>query len=197
MSAIPLQRKEARESWPPCLVLTGFRATGKSVLGRELARRLGYGFLDTDELLCRRLGCAVAEYVALHGWQGFREQERLLLAELAGSRELVIATGGGAILHRPQWQRLRQGAVVIWLQADAETIIRRMTTDRATAGQRPSLTGADPATETRALLAERTPLYAAGSDLAVDTVGRPPGALVEEILGRLAERRPRAAATTA
>ena len=72
-----------------------------------------------------------------------------------------------------------------------------MTSDRATAGQRPSLTGADPATETRALLAERTPLYAAGSDLAVDTVGRRPGALVEEILGRLAERRPRAAAPTA
>ncbi|HFQ89171.1 MAG TPA: shikimate kinase [Desulfobulbus sp.] len=194
---LPSQQEERRAPWPPCLVLTGFRATGKSVLGRELARRLGYGFLDTDELLCRRLGCAVAEYVALHGWQGFREQERLLLAELAGSRELVIATGGGAILHHPQWQRLRQGAVVVWLQADAETIVRRMATDRATAGQRPSLTGADPATETRALLAERTPLYAAGSDLAVDTVGRPPGALVEEILGRLAERRPRAEATTA
>ncbi len=183
------QQEEGRSPWPACLVLTGFRATGKSLVGAELARRLGYRFLDTDELLRRRLDADVADYVARHGWQRFRDEERQVLAELAGRRNLVLATGGGAIMHRREWRLLRAHGTVIWLQADPETIVRRMARDRATAGQRPSLTGQDPARETVALLAERTPLYARGSDLAVDTVGRSPAALADHILQRLAGRR--------
>ncbi len=181
------QQAENRAPRPARLVLTGFRATGKSLVGRRLARRIGYDFLDTDEELCRRLGMDVAALVARHGWQRFRQEERLLLAGLAGRDNLVVATGGGAIMHRREWRLLRARGAVIWLRADPETIVRRMAADQATAGQRPPLTGRNPAAETVALLAERTPFYLRGSDMAVDTVGRSPETLVVEILDRLRE----------
>ncbi len=184
-TAVRAEQQENDVVWPPCLVLTGFRATGKSLVGRRLAHRLGYDFVDTDDVLCRRLGSDVAGFVARHGWERFRREERQLLAELAGRCNLVVATGGGAILHRREWRQLRDRGTVIWLQADPETIVRRIRADRNSAGQRPSLTGRDPAAETVTLLAERTPYYRQGSDLALDTVDRSPAALVEEILDRL------------
>ncbi len=159
------------------IILTGFRATGKTVVGRELAELLGFDFLDTDEELSRRFGTRIADFVASQGWAGFRREEELLLSGLCDRKSLVLATGGGCILHREVWRRLRDNGIVVWLQATRETILHRLQADDRTGAQRPSLTGAALQEEVDALLAERIPLYRAGSDFQVRVEGHSPRAL--------------------
>jgi len=163
------------------ILLTGFRATGKSLIGRLLADRLGLDFLDTDALLCRLAGCSVADFVTEHGWTRFREMEERLLMDLCRRSGVVIATGGGAVLHEQAWTSLRRRSASIWLQADEQTIERRLAADVHSGHQRPSLTGMDPGLEIKKMLSERIPLYLRGSDFAVRTDGRSPRELVEEI----------------
>lgn len=163
------------------IILTGYRATGKSAVGRLLAQRLGRTFLDTDQLIEERQGCTIKELVAARGWPYFREVENKLLDELAGGTGLVIATGGGAILHRQAWAALRASGLVVWLTADRETICRRLVDDVITEGQRPSLTGQGIGKEVAEVLAEREPLYREGSDLAIDTACRSPEEVARKI----------------
>ncbi len=166
------------------IILTGFRAVGKSAVGRELARLLGCVFLDTDRELSRELGRGVSDYVRSHGWAAFREQERRLLVRLADRKDLVVAVGGGAVLHRDEWSRLRARSLVVWLRADAETIRQRLRSDDTTGSNRPPLTGEDTLAEVDGLLAEREPLYRAGSDISFDTTTLSP----PEIAARINER---------
>lgn len=168
------------------IVLTGFRATGKTTVGRLLARRLGYGFVDTDAKISQRLGASIAEIVTRHGWPFFREAERCLLAELPGLTRTVIATGGGAVSHGAEWQALRARCLIVWLDADQATIRGRLANDAVTSGQRPSLTGMKVGDEIAELMAERLPLYAAGSDLRLPTDARSVADLVEEIIKAVA-----------
>lgn len=163
------------------IVLTGFRATGKTSVGQALAAQLKWAFLDTDVLLCQRLGAPIAEIVARHGWATFREAESQLLRELPALEATVVATGGGAIEHREEWQALRDRCLVVWLDADMATIKQRLGADPYSAQQRPSLTGQAVSDEVEALLEKRKPLYLAGSDLRLDTVDKTPERLAEAI----------------
>ena len=164
------------------LVLTGFRGTGKSVVGRKVAVLVGLDFVDTDILLMEQLGCAISTYVQKFGWRGFRDQERQLLRVLAASApDRVIATGGGAILHEQEWRTLRKKSLVVWLQADATTLAGRLAADHGSAATRPPLTSQGQEDEISSLLATRNPLYQRGSDLAISTVDRSPSKLAGEI----------------
>ncbi|WPD23450.1 MAG: shikimate kinase [Candidatus Electrothrix scaldis] len=182
-------RVGAQQAPPERIVLTGFRATGKTAVGQALARLTGFRFLDTDQELCQRMGCSIAEAVSEHGWPYFREQERTLLNELSSWQETIIATGGGAILHQDAWEELRRDAFVVWLRTDLATTLARLDLDQRTAAQRPALNkqeGAqNPAQEISAILEEREPLYRVGSDLVLDTEGKTPEELAREIYGRL------------
>ena len=171
---------------PSLVVLTGFRATGKTAVGRILAGLLGYRFIDTDEEIGSRLGCSIADSVSSHGWQLFRDFERELLNELAGEEKTVVSTGGGSVLHRAAWQQLHNKAFVVWLRADVATILSRLKADKKTAMQRPSLSGQDLETEIPALLREREPLYQAGSDMVVETENRTPAELAATVVQQLA-----------
>jgi shikimate kinase len=166
------------------IVLTGFRATGKSTVGKIVAEQLGYTFLDTDIELCRQLGASVAEIVAFHGWPFFRQAEAELLHRLSFQTHQVIATGGGAIEHQQQWRLLRRESFVVWLDADVATIQARITSDPLSAAQRPALPTACKTLEDEIvlLLQRRAPLYASGSDVRFDTVGTPPTQLAEQLL---------------
>jgi shikimate kinase len=150
------------------IILVGYRATGKSSVGRLLAERLNLGFIDTDEVLTARHG-EISELVRERGWEYFRARERELLEELADMREAVISTGGGAVLHQDIWPRLKETALVVWLTSDLETIIKRLESDAASESQRPSLTGSDIQVEAAKVLAEREPLYRKTSHLQVDS----------------------------
>ena len=167
------------------IVFTGFRGTGKSLLGSLLAERLGIRFFDTDVLLVERLGGTISEIVRHHGWAFFRDAERHLLEEMGKMNGIVLATGGGAIMHQEAWQHLRTNAYVIWLDANIKTICKRMQEDNLSAEQRPALTLASPLEEAEEKLRERTPLYLAGSDYCIDTSESSPSVLVESILQHL------------
>lgn len=167
------------------IVLTGFRATGKSSVGRMLADQLRYTFIDTDLLLCKRLGAPIADIVARHGWAFFREAERQLLTEVPGMVQTVLATGGGAIEHQEEWHRLRTSCYIVWLDADIATIRQRINKDPNSARQRPSLTGSPICAEIEELLRRRAPLYSAGSDLRLDTGGSAPEVLVTRIINEM------------
>lgn len=182
-----ISQQAQQNKLPPLLVLTGFRAAGKTAVGQQLARLCGYDFADTDALLLERMGCSIAEVVKRHGWPYFREQERLLLVEQASRRNTVLATGGGAILHQREWQLLRQQAVVIWLRTDLAATLARLRQDAQTAEQRPCLLHQtdDLETETAAVLQEREPLYRAGADVVVDTGNKTLAELSLSLLERL------------
>jgi len=175
---VKLQRK---------VILTGYRACGKSVVGRLLAHRLGVDFLDMDKEIEARAGATISEMVAAHGWPYFRQREQALLGELEARDRLVIATGGGAIMHQAEWRRLMATGLVVWLTADIATICARLAADSASPGQRPALTGDSVIGEIESVLAQRTPLYQQGSHLRVDTAGRTPEKIVADIVAALAE----------
>jgi len=166
------------------IILTGFRATGKTTVGKMLANRLGLLFLDMDRLLAERHG-PINEIVAAKGWPFFREKEKELLSELVGRSGLVIAAGGGAVMHTEVWRQLMETGFVVWLTAPAAEIQKRLRQDAATTHQRPSLTGKDALQEVATLLVEREPLYRAGSHLQLGTTGADPRQLVEKIITSL------------
>ena len=153
---------------PENIILTGYRATGKSSVGRMLAAELGYEFIDMDKVLEARYG-EISELVAEKGWGFFRAREKELLDELAGGSGKVVATGGGAIMHEAEWAKLKEAGFVVWLTSDVKIICDRLSFDPASPGQRPSLTGADIREEVSAVLAEREPLYRRGSHLEIDS----------------------------
>lgn len=164
------------------IILTGYRATGKSCIGKLLAERLGLGFIDMDKEIEAREKSSIADIVEKHGWQYFRSHEKELLTELISKIDLVIATGGGAILHADIWKEAMQSAFVVWLKADLETIKKRIRDDSNTDAQRPSLTGNSVTKEIEAVLKEREPLYSTGSHISVDTTNNTPDDIVEIIL---------------
>lgn len=166
------------------IILTGYRACGKSSVGRALAARLQVGFIDMDEVLVARYG-EIRELVREKGWDYFRAREKELLEELVARREGVVATGGGAILHQEVWRKLKKTGLVVWLTADLETICRRLGADAVSDRQRPSLTGSGIKDEAGKVLAEREPLYRGGSDLMIDSTG-PLEEVVDEIAKALA-----------
>jgi shikimate kinase len=161
------------------LTLVGYRASGKTSIGRLIAARLGWPFVDADEELERRLGATIAEYFAKHGEAPFREQEARLLAELlAAAPPQILATGGGCVQREDNRRRLRErGGLVVYLEAPAAFLQRRL---RHHAGGRPSLTGATVVDEVPQLLAQRDPLYREVAT-AVVRADRAEKALVKEL----------------
>jgi shikimate kinase len=173
----------------PChrvIFLVGYRGTGKSAVARLLAARLGWDWVDADALLEERAGRSIRAVFAAEGEAGFRDREEALLAELARRGDCVIATGGGVVLRPANRERLRAGRVV-WLTADADTIRRRLRQDPGSGSRRPPLlaTAADDRAEIEELLRIREPLYREVAGLTVDTVGRPPEAVADEIVRSL------------
>lgn len=164
------------------LFIVGFRAVGKSTVGRLLARKLDYDFHDTDYLICRQLGMSIDAIVQNEGWQGFRAHEQTILEHTSRLDQAVVSTGGGAVLHQKAWGNIGQVADVIWLQADQEAIISRITQDQLSKSQRPSLTEKDLSQEVKDTLKERLPLYKAVADYVVDTGMLTPEEVVEQIV---------------
>ncbi|ABK17326.1 shikimate kinase [Syntrophobacter fumaroxidans MPOB] len=151
------------------IALIGFRATGKSTVGRLLAGELGFTFIDMDRHLTGTFGRDIQCWVRTHGWKSFRDEESRLLKALAGGADLVVATGGGIILDPANCETLRAHFVVVWLTASRETILERLARDPNTIHDRPPLTDLSPALEVEQLLEERSPLYARTADLTLST----------------------------
>jgi shikimate kinase/3-dehydroquinate synthase len=164
------------------LVLTGFMGTGKTVVGRELARRLGREFVDMDAEIEARAGLSIRRLFAGAGEAAFREWEAALCRELAARSGLVIATGGGALLSQVNWEILSASGQVVCLSATPDEILRRL----ETTGDRPLLDSADRKARIAALLAERADAYSR-IPLQVDTTGLAVAQVADRVLS-LAEQ---------
>ncbi|CAE6703601.1 MAG: shikimate kinase [Nitrospira sp.] len=161
------------------LVLIGYRGTGKSTVGKILARKLGRTVVSTDAEIVKRANLSVPEIVKQFGWDHFRDVESAVCRDVAAQDQLIIDTGGGAILRPENVEALRKTGTLIWLTATVETITRRIGGDT----QRPSLTGTKSFTdEIREVLSERTPKYQAAATHVVQTDGVSSAQVADRIL---------------
>lgn len=149
------------------LTLVGYRASGKSTVGRLAAARLGWPYADADAAVEQALGVPIRQFWAEHGEAAFREAEAAALARLlSGDGTLVLATGGGAIL-RPDNRALiaAHGGLVAYLHAPAEVLQARLS---RSSGRRPSLSGGGVADEVPAILAAREGFYREVASAVID-----------------------------
>jgi shikimate kinase len=150
------------------LFLVGMPGSGKSTVGRQIARRLALPFIDSDHVIEQRLGCSIREYFGREGEDAFRDIEQQVLAELAQGADAVVATGGGAVLREANRRALREGGKVVYLRSSPEELYRRLRHDT----QRPLLQVEDPLARLRSMHGERDPLYRETAHFQIET-GRP------------------------
>jgi shikimate kinase len=161
--------------------LIGLPGSGKSTVGRQLARRLQVPFSDSDHIIEQRLGCSIREYFEREGEASFRDLEQAVIDELTQTMSGVLSTGGGVVLRPPNRDNLSGRTHVIYLNSSPEELFRRLRHDK----NRPLLQVADPLQRLRDLYAVRDPLYRETAHFSVDT-GRPSVAsLVNMILMQL------------
>jgi shikimate kinase len=142
--------------------------SGKSTIGRQLARRLNWRFVDSDAEIERRLGCPIRSYFEQHGEDAFREFEQAALEHLVQQESMVLATGGGSVLRERNRALLASHTHVVYLRSPPEELYRRLRHDT----HRPLLQVRDPLQRLRELFQERDPLYRATAEFVIET-GRP------------------------
>ncbi len=163
------------------IVLTGFMGTGKTSVGIELSRKLGYRFIDTDVLIEEREDMPVSLIFRKKGEDYFRRLEESVIEEVSRINNVVIATGGGVIKNRKNVDNLRASGIIVWLRADPEIILKRVMTE---GGKRPLLDVKEPLEEINRLLTGRLELYRQ-ADTSVDTNYITPRETAQEIMEML------------
>ncbi len=150
---------------------------GKTTVGRQLAKRLGRSFADTDHEIEARTGVRIPTIFEIEGEAGFRRRETQVIAELATEHDLVLATGGGAILDPANRAALAASGVVVYLNAPPNLLFERTRHDR----NRPLLRVADPLAKISELFVVRDPLYREVAHVVVDTVAGGVAQLVTKV----------------
>ena len=154
------------------IVFTGFMGTGKSTVGKQVARRLGWTFVDADDEIIRRAGMPIPQIFAQHGEPHFRAVERDVCRDLAGRERTVIATGGGMLVDPANREVMQARGLVVCLTASPRTLSRRLQGDR----NRPLASG-----DWRGLLARRKAAYDA-IPYQIDPSGRRPADVAAEVI---------------
>jgi len=148
------------------IVLIGYRGTGKSVVGEELAASLGMPCINMDARIVERAGMPIPEIVDRYGWPKFRDMESEAAREVAELDNTIIDTGGGVIERPENVEALRTNSLVFWLEASVDVIISRI----AQGTERPALTAGRTFTdEVKDVLERRTPLYKSAAQYEIDT----------------------------
>lgn len=165
------------------IFLVGLMGAGKTSVGKLLARRLGKTFCDCDQEIERATGVRVPVIFEIEGEAGFRERECRMLAELAQRSDIVLATGGGAVLSARNREVLAQHGTVVYLRASVQDLWQRTRHDR----MRPLLQTANPLGTLGELFNQRDPLYREVADLIVDTGNQSVSALAHRLEQKLAQ----------
>ena len=147
------------------LFLVGLMGAGKTTVGKLLAKHLGKQFIDSDHEIERRTGVKVHVIFELEGEAGFRAREAAVIDELSQQNNIVLATGGGAILQEENRRALHSRGTVIYLRANVEDLWRRTRHDKS----RPLLQTENPRARLQQLLTQRDPLYRETAHLVIDT----------------------------
>jgi shikimate kinase len=164
------------------IILVGLSGAGKTVVGRLLAQRLAFRFLDLDSEVEHLAGCSIADLFAREGEGAFRDLEDQVTRTAAVDSETVVSTGGGW-MDRPELREMWPGAVRVWLRVEPQSALSRLAQERST---RPLLAGPHPESALRRLLADRLAAYEM-AEIAVRTDGLAPEAVVVAIQEALAE----------
>ncbi|MDQ7989080.1 MAG: shikimate kinase [Candidatus Dactylopiibacterium sp.] len=146
------------------IFLVGLMGSGKTTIGRQLARRMGRAFYDSDHEIVSRTGVRIPVIFELEGEAGFRRREAQVIDELAAEGGVVIATGGGAVLNPDNRRRMRESGWVVYLDVPIAILLERTRHDT----NRPLLQVADPASRLNALRSERDALYREIAHVVVD-----------------------------
>jgi shikimate kinase len=166
------------------LVITGFSGTGKSLMGKEVARRLNWDFLDTDDDMVKQAGKPIAEIFRQEGEGKFRKLERRTIRKACQQRQTVIAIGGGAIVEPQNYESLAKTGLIVCLEAKPETIYERLFREAACSPEtevRPLLATDNPLERIRQLKASRQPYYAK-ADWTIHTDGLSISEVAEEVM---------------
>lgn len=150
------------------IIFVGLPGSGKSTIGRQLGRRLGLPFVDSDHVIEQRLGCSIREFFTREGEERFRDIEEGVLDDLTLRHQGVLSTGGGSVLRAINRERLKERGRVVYLRSSPEEVYRRVRHDV----NRPLLQVSDPVQRLRSLYELRDPLYRETAHYVIDT-GRP------------------------
>jgi shikimate kinase len=161
--------------------LVGPMGSGKSAVGRQLARRLGLDFVDSDEEIEARTGVDIPYIFEREGEAGFRHREAEIIDELTQRENVLIATGGGVILDPASRARLRERGRVVYLRTSVDQQLARTRRSET----RPLLNNPDPRGTLARLFAARAPLYAEVAEITVDTDGRKVKSVVDQVCRQL------------
>ncbi|HXX53949.1 MAG TPA: shikimate kinase [Thermodesulfovibrionales bacterium] len=166
------------------IVLTGFMGVGKTEVGRELSTILGWKLLDVDDEIVKSQKMSVSEIFSRFGEAVFRDLETEMIRKVSRKRNIVISTGGGAVLRQENMELLKTHGVVVCLTALPETILKRTSRNN----ERPLLQVEDPLKRIHDLLELRKPFYE-NADIVIGTEGESPLRIAEEILERMGWKR--------
>lgn len=160
------------------IFLIGPMGTGKSTIGRKLAKRSSQKFYDSDYEIESRTGVKINLIFEIEGEAGFRKRESQLLDEFTSMSNIVLATGGGAVLSEENRATLTERGFVVYLKSDIDLLLRRTSRD----SKRPLLQNEDPEAVLKKLLDERGPLYEEVADLVIDTAGLSINDIITQIM---------------
>ncbi len=144
--------------------LIGLMGSGKTTIGKQLSVKLNKQFYDTDHEIVARMGVPITTIFEIEGEERFRDRESAVLVDLVQKNNIVLATGGGAVLREENRQLLRRHGLVIYLQVSIDTIVERTRFDRS----RPLLQTANPREKLEILFQERDALYQDTADIIID-----------------------------
>lgn len=159
------------------IFLVGPMGSGKSTIGRRLAKKLALQFIDSDQAIENRTGARIALIFEIEGEDGFRKRESELIEELTSLSDIVLATGGGVVLDPENRKYLAERGLVVYLRAGIKQLLRRTARDK----KRPLLNTDNPREKMQKILETRTPLYEQIADLVVNTDRQPVAQVIEEI----------------
>jgi len=165
------------------IFLVGPMGAGKSTVGRVLAERLQYEFIDSDHVIEERTGASIPMIFDIEGESGFRDREESVLDDLTQRSQIILATGGGVVEREENRKHLRSRGFVVYLKSPVESLIQRTKHDR----NRPLLQNANPAKVLRELMIKREPWYIEMADLVVETQQVPVHRVVKQIMDQLQE----------
>jgi shikimate kinase len=158
--------------------------TGKTVVGKALAEKLGKEFIELDALIERKAGKTIPEIFQQDGEIAFRELEIEAAREVSRKRNVIIACGGGVVLNKINIDRLKKESVIVYLTASPEVILKRTSSDR---NERPLLEATDKASEVRRLLQFRKPFYERAAGITIDTSKLDIDSVVTRIIEKVKE----------
>jgi len=164
------------------IALIGFMGTGKTAVGKALAKELGKEFFELDLLIEQKAGKTIPEIFKEDGEIAFRELEIAVTKEVAGRENAVIACGGGLVLNKINIDRLSKKSVMVYLTASPGVILKRTSKDTE---ERPLLKVVNPAVTIRELIRFRKPFYERAADITIDTSKLDIDEVVEQIIARL------------